>query len=61
MVNVDVEVDTVAEVIGGSERAEAPGEGVQAVEGEDLDDEGEFGVRVSDWGSEGEIRVGFGD
>lgn len=41
VVDVDVEVDGVGEVVGGGEGAEAAGEGVEAVEGEDLDEEGE--------------------
>lgn len=56
MVDVHVEVDLVGEVIGGGERAEAAGEGIEAVEGEDLDDEGEVGVGVLS--SDGEAGIG---
>lgn len=60
MVNVEVEVDAVAEVIGGGEGAEAAGESVEAVKGEEFDDEGEIGgngIRVLNWASESEIKV----
>lgn len=50
MVNVHVEVDAIAEVIGGGKGAEAAGEGVEAVEGEDFDEESEIRVRISNWG-----------
>lgn len=43
MVNVDMEMDAIGEVVGGGEGAEAAGERVEAVEGEDFDDEGEIG------------------
>lgn len=56
MVNVDVEVDAVGEVVGGGEGAEAAREGVEAVVGEDLDDECEIGV-VGILGVKDEIRV----
>lgn len=42
MVDVDVEVDDVAAVIGGGERVEAAGDGEEAVEAQDFDCEGEF-------------------
>ena len=41
MVNEEVEVDPIREIVGCGEGAEAAGEGVEAVVGEDLDDEGE--------------------
>lgn len=56
MVNVDVEVDAVGEVVGGGEGAEAAREGVEAVVGEDLDDECEIGA-VGSLGVKNEIRV----
>lgn len=37
MVNVDVEVDGVAEVISGGEGAEAAGEGIEAIESKEFD------------------------
>lgn len=69
MVNVDVEVDEVGEIVCRSERAEAAGEGVKAVVGEDFDDKSEIwcfrvrvlnsleGIRVSVRGGEGEGGV----
>lgn len=42
MVNVEMEVDTIAEVIGGGEGAETPGERGEAVKGEDFNDESEI-------------------
>ena len=42
MVNVDVEVDSVAAVVGGGEGTEAAGKGGEAVEGEDLENEREI-------------------
>lgn len=39
MVDVDVEMDAVGKVVSGGEGAEAAGERVQAVEGEDFDNE----------------------
>lgn len=56
MVNVDVEVDAIGEVVGGGEGAEAAREGVEAVVGEDLDDECEIRV-VGILGVKDEIRV----
>lgn len=41
MVDVDVEMHAVGEVVCGGEGAEAAGERVQAVEGEDFDNESE--------------------
>ncbi|PON74113.1 hypothetical protein PanWU01x14_053230 [Parasponia andersonii] len=55
VVDIDMEVDPIGEVVGGSEGAEAAGERVEAIVGEDLDDEGE--VRGRGMGTEGEIRV----
>lgn len=55
MIDVDVEVDGVGEVVGGGEGAEAAGDGVEAVEGEDLDEEGETGGRRSGF------RTGIGE
>ncbi len=60
MVNVDMEMDAIGEVVGGGERAEAAGERVEAVEGEDFDNEGEigaFGVRVLKVIEEIRVRV----
>lgn len=54
VVDVDMEVDPVGEVVGGGEGAEAAGERVEAVEGEDLHDEGEVWARGS---PEGKPRV----
>lgn len=47
VVDEDVEVGAVPEVVRGGERAEAAAEGGEAVEGEELDREGEARVRVS--------------
>ena len=58
LIDAYVEVDAVAKVDGGGHVSEAAGERVEAVEGEEFDDEGEIGgnrVKVA----EGEIRVGF--
>lgn len=41
MVNVDMEMDGVAAVIGVGERSEATGDGLEAVESEDFDEESE--------------------
>lgn len=62
MVNVDVEVNAVAEVISGGEGSEAAGDGVEAVICEEFDDESEIvgggnGGRVWNWVLEGKIRV----
>lgn len=42
MVDEDVEVDGVATVVGGGERAEAPGEREEAIVAQNFDCEGEF-------------------
>ena len=42
MVNIDVEVDGVAAVVGGGKRAEAAGKGGEAVEGENFENEREI-------------------
>lgn len=58
MVNVDMEVDGIGEVVGGGEGAEAAGERIEAVECEDLDDEGEIGgLRVRVFEGIDKIRV----
>lgn len=58
MVNVDMEVDGVGEVVGGGEGAEAAGERIEAVECEDLDDEGEIGgLRIRVFEGIDKIRV----
>lgn len=55
VVDVDVEVDSVGEVVRGGEGAEAAGEGVEAVEGEDFDNESESGCSAG--GAKSEVRV----
>lgn len=57
MVDVDVEMDGVGEVVGGGQGAEAAGEGVEAVEGEDFDDESEVRFFLGGASSEGRVRV----
>lgn len=57
MVNVDVELDLVSEVVGSSEGTKAASNRFEAVEGQDLDNEGEIGIRVWVLGKESEIRV----
>lgn len=64
MVNVDMEVDGIGEVVGGGEGAEAAGERIEAVECEDLDDEGEIGglrVRVFEGIDKIRVRVRGGE
>lgn len=46
VIDEDVEVDAIAGVVCGGEGAQAAAEGGDAVVGEDLDDEGEAGIRV---------------
>ena len=50
MVDKDVEIDDVATVVGGGERAEAPGERGEAIVTQNFDCEGEFlrGLIVGD-------------
>ena len=64
MVNVDMEVDGIGEVVGGGEGKEAAGERIEAVECEDLDDEGEIGglrVRVFEGIDKIRVRVRGGE
>ncbi|MCI94198.1 hypothetical protein A2U01_0115496 [Trifolium medium] len=37
MINIDMKMDTIAEVIGSSKGTEAAGNGIEAIKGEDFD------------------------
>lgn len=60
MVDVDVEMDGVGKVVRGGEGAEAAGERVEAIEGEDFDYESESGATVGGAQSEARDRVPVG-